>query len=241
MTDFMPLTRHFDKRGIQHIILHGTEVDWPTTEAILRGQTAYEVSCHYAISQEGELVQYVDKDVRAWHSGVGYWSGVQRLNNSSIGFELECISKSAKFDGPESTYSQAQIDVLVPLVKDLMAEYMIYPWNVIGHQDMAPNRKWDPGIHFPWAELASHGIGLWHDLEPVEKDQVIVDQQRFAEFKRNLTFYGYTNDPAVAGENHVNVIKAFQTHFLPWNICGQATEQSVQALDILLEKKYGTF
>ena len=241
MTDFIPLTRHFDKRGIQHIILHGTEVDWAKTEAILRGQTEYEVSCHYAISQEGELVQYVDKDVRAWHAGAGWWSGVQKLNNSSIGFEIECVSTSAKFDGPESTYSQAQIDVLIPLVKSLIDEYAVLPWNIIGHQDMSPNRKWDPGIHFPWQELAKHGIGLWHDLLAVKDDLVVTDPARLSKFKRDLTFYGYTNDPVVAGDNHVNVIRAFQTHFLPWNICGQATEQSIAALNVLLERKYGTF
>ncbi len=241
MSDFVPLTRHYDARGIQHIILHGTEVDWAKTEAILRGQTEYEASCHYAISQHGELVQYVSNDVRAWHAGVSYWAGIKKLNNSSIGFELECVSNSAKFDGVESTYSAAQIDVLVPLVKKLMEHYAVDAWNVIGHQDIAPNRKWDPGMRFPWQDLAKHGIGIWHDLPPDADDNIVTDAQRVAIFKRDLTFYGYTNDPAVAAENHVNVIKAFQTHFLPWHICGQVTEQSIAALNVLLNKKYGAF
>lgn len=241
MADFKPLTRNFDMRGAQHLVLHGTEVDWARTEHILRGQSEFEVSCHYAISQTGELVQYVSEDMRAWHAGAGHWAGVRRLNASSIGIEMECISKNGTFDGDESTYSNAQIEVAIPLIKDIMARHTIEPWNVIGHQDMAPHRKWDPGVHFPWARLAKEGIGLWHDLAPVSDDAVVTDPKRVAKFRRDLTFYGYDSRPEIAGEGHVNVIKAFQTHFLPWNICGLATEQSIAALDILLEKKYGRF
>lgn len=241
MSDFERLTHYYDLREAQHIILHGTEVPYEHANRIFRGQTDHQASCHYAIDQAGILTQYLDDDVRAWHAGVSWWGGVKKLNNSSIGIELECISLNALFDGPESTYTAAQMETLVPLLEKLILKHKIEPWNILAHGDVAPDRKWDPGVHFSWAELAAHGVGLWHDLEPAADDPVITDPQRLSAFRRDLTFYGYDNRPEIAGENHVNVIKAFQTHFLPWNICGRATEQSVTALDMLLTKKYGAF
>ncbi|HEY1095684.1 MAG TPA: N-acetylmuramoyl-L-alanine amidase [Alphaproteobacteria bacterium] len=240
-TTVAPLTHHWNLRRPHFIILHGTEVDWELTNKILRGQHEREASAHYAISQTGELVQYLDDTVRAYHAGASYWGGVSGLNHSSIGIELECISKDGSFSTAESTYSDVQFDVLIPLVKKLMETYKIDPWNILAHEDISPGRRVDPGIHFPWQKLAGQGIGLWHDLAPAENDPVVTDPARIANFFRDLTFYGYTNNPAMVGENRKDLLKAFQVHFLPWNVCGQVTEQSVAALAVLIQKKYGSF
>lgn len=236
-----PLTHHWNLRRPHFIILHGTEVDWDLTNKILRGQHEREASAHYGISQQGEVVQYLDDTVRAYHAGASSWGGVSGLNHSSIGIEIECISKDGSFSGPESTYSPASITALVPLVKKLMETFKIDPWNVLAHEDIAPGRRVDPGIHFPWQQLAKDGIGIWHDLEPDPNDAVVTDPARIANFYRDLTFYGYTNNPAMVGENRKDVLKAFQVHYLPWHVCGQVTEQCISALAVLLQKKYGQF
>ncbi|MDB5478719.1 MAG: N-acetylmuramyl-L-alanine amidase, negative regulator of AmpC, AmpD, partial [Alphaproteobacteria bacterium] len=113
----------------------------------------------------------------------------------------------------------------------------IAPHHILAHQDIAPYRKFDPGVNFDWAGFARKGIGAWHDLEPVENDPVIDDKTVHDAFKKNMALYGYDTRPAPEGREFSEVIRAFQTHFLPWNICGQVTGQSVQALDILLENK----
>lgn len=238
-----PLTHHWNLRRPRLLILHGTACDWATTEGILRGTyKPEEISAHYAISQQGEVVQYLDNTVRAYHAGVAYWGGIDKdINSLSVGIEIECLSHNEMFNTEESTYTPVQVKKLIPLVQQLMSKFRISPWNVLAHSDIAPDYKYDPGIYFPWQELAKQGVGIWHDLEPVQDDPIVTDAKRLSDFRRNLTFYGYTNNPAVAGEKHQNVIRAFQTHFLPWNINGQATEQSIAALDVLLTKKYGSF
>jgi N-acetyl-anhydromuramyl-L-alanine amidase AmpD len=242
MSDFCRLTPHYNERRPRLLIIHGMALDWAVADDILCGRSEYEVSCNYAISQNAETVKYTEDHDRAWHAGVSYWSGFDAdLNSMSVGIELQCACRDPEFAAADCTYSDVQIEQLIVLARKIVTDYRIAPWHVLAHQDIAPGRKPDPGIHFPWVRLAKEGIGLWHDLEPVTDDPVVTDPQRLAQFRRDLTFYGYDSRPEIAGEGHVNVIKAFQTHFLPWNICGLATEQSVAALAILLEKKYGSF
>jgi N-acetylmuramoyl-L-alanine amidase len=240
-THIVPLTHHWNLRKPHFIIIHGTEVDWDLTEKILRGQHEREASAHYAISKTGELVQYLDDTVRAYHAGSSYWGGLNGLNHSSIGIEIECISKDGTFSGPESTYNKTQMDVLISLLKRLVEMYKIDPWNILAHEDIAPGRRVDPGIYFSWQKLAENGIGAWHDLGPAKNDPIVTDPLRLSTFYRDLAFYGYTNNPTIVGEDRKDLLKAFQVHFLPWNVCGQVTEQSITAIAVLLKKKYGIF
>jgi N-acetylmuramoyl-L-alanine amidase len=232
-----PLTKMFDaNRRPQMLVIHGTAVDWAETNKILRGETDYEASCHYAISQTGEVVQYMDDRARAWHAGVSYWGGFTDINSISVGIELECVCPDATFKYPENTYSKAQMDKLVPLAKKIIEIYKIHPWNVVAHQDIAPYRKMDPGVNFDWQGLAQQGIGLWHDLALQKNDPVVDNLVTVQDFRGLLGLYGY--DVRVQSDKSFSdVIRAFQTRFLPWNICGEVTEQSVAALMILLQKK----
>lgn len=229
---------YFTERRINMLIIHGTQVSMPDTHAIFSGQAEHQGSAHYVIDMAGNIIQYVDEDKRAWHAGKAYWAGMTDINSDSIGIELVCISPDEWF-GPESTdYTAPQMSAFVALVKDIQSRYpQIYPHHILGHQDVTPYRRGDPGVKFDWAALAQQGIGLWHGLAP-RADKIITDPQLVAEFKNKLAYYGYDTRPPPEDSDFSKVIVAFQRHFLPWNVSGQVTEQSVQALDILLEKKF---
>lgn len=231
---FEPKTKFFNERKapIDILLIHGTEVDDSKTRAILSGQAEYEASCHYYIDDKGQITQYLDESVRAWHAGKGYWSGSEDTNSRSIGIELLAISADGKFKGDETIYTDAQIEALAGLSKEIIARHGIKHAHVLGHTDTAPFRKFDPGPKFPWATLAQMGVGLWHGLQP-SNDNVLADLQQTID---TLTKFGYdTRDAATNSE----LLIAFQTHFLPWNICGLPTRQTFEAAKILVEKKLG--
>ena len=231
-------TPHWNRRNIPFIIIHGIGTTLERAESVLTGGTDYEVSAHYLITQSGKVRQYLDESARAWHAGQSYWAGITDINSVSIGIELEtfpAIGDESEFEHVH--YSTPQLEELTRLCKKICQDHKIKPGNVLAHQDIAPYRKFDPGPNFEWARLATQGVGLWHDLSPHE-DTVVHSENAFGEFKTKLALVGYDPRPDKDGKDFSWVIRAFQTHFLPWNICGEVTEQSMQALDILLDRKF---
>ena len=124
-------------------------------------------SCHYYISTKGEITLMVPEDLKAYHAGRGEWRGEADLNNRSIGIELEHHRLG------QSTYPSIQIAALIELSRDIINRYNIAPCNIIGHSDSAPERKPDPGSHFPWQILAEQGIGLWFNRRSRSKETSI--------------------------------------------------------------------
>ena len=121
-----------------------------------------ELSCHYIIDEEGEVLQLVDEDKRAWHGGIGFWRGIDTdINSHSIGVEL-CHPTLG-----QTPYPEKQIDSLITLSKEIVGRYNIKPNYVIGLSDSAPTRKADPGKCFPWKYLAQKGVGLWYDANKI--------------------------------------------------------------------------
>lgn len=263
MTDLFPaVTPHYNARKPSMIVIHGTEVDHDTSLAILNGKTEREASAHYYIDDKGTVTQFLDESVRAWHAGKSHWSGFSDVNSLSIGIELLALSANGRFNGDETVYTDAQIDALAALCKEISTRYNIPANHVLGHQDIDSGRyateavektpgektlvvnplqmRWDPGPRFPWQKLAGQGVGLWHGLEQPAQDVVIEDSRLIDAFAQMLTLYGYDTRPAPVGRTMYDAVSAFQTHFLPWNICGLVTEQSIRALDILLQKKFGS-
>lgn len=115
-----------------------------------------QLSCHYIIDTDGSLYQCVPENKRAWHAGVGFWRGIKEdINSHSIGIELTNPTLG------QTPYSAAQINTLIKLCQHLIQKYNIPAHNIIGHSDMAPTRKPDPGFLFPWQTLAENDIGLW--------------------------------------------------------------------------------
>lgn len=162
------ITRHpspnFDDRRfpVSMLVLHYTGMQ--TGEAALERMCDPEasVSAHYMVWESGEIVQLVDEDKRAWHAGVSRWQGQEELNSRSIGIEIVNGGHDWRLeDGRLPPYPVSQIDAVIALSLDIVQRWSIPQTRIVGHSDIAPTRKQDPGEHFPWARLAGKGVGLW--------------------------------------------------------------------------------
>lgn len=254
------LTPHYNLRKPQMLIIHGTEVDDSVAQHILSGKAGIEASCHYYIRASGEVIPYLDEATRAWHAGAGFWSGYSDINSLSVGIELEALSKNRRFDGHDTVYTAAQMQALVPLAKAIIERQKIAPCHVLGHQDVSCTRpyepvvadtieemardyplgqqkKYDPGPFFNWKLLAENGVGLWHDMDPADEDPALDDPADLMRFRMNMIVYGYDMRGLHGDYANESAIRAFQTHFMPWNITGKATVQSLAIITRLMELK----
>ena len=157
------------------------------------------VSCHYLISETGFLWQMVDEADRGWHAGLGAWGGVEEVNSRSIGIELANTARHP--------YPEPQMAALEALLPGILERWSIPPERVIGHSDMAPHRKSDPGARFDWRRLAVQGLAVW----PGALAGGTVDAERFA---ADLDLIGYRR-PAVADVDAL-MLWAFRLRFRPW-------------------------
>lgn len=176
-----------------------------------------KVSAHYLIDEDGTIVTLVPEARRAWHAGVSFWRGRRDVNGCSIGIEL--VNPGHEFG--YRPFAEAQMAALEALAAELLARHPIPAVGVVGHSDVAPTRKTDPGELFDWRRLATKGIGLWPELP-------LARAAGANEVAAMMSAYGYdTADPAAA-------IRAFQRHFRPERIDGVADPETVGRLDALL-------
>ena len=231
---------------IKVLVIHYTADDFDSSLATL---TDKNVSSHYLIPaipplHDGKprIWQLVPERDLAWHAGVSFWRGATRINDTSIGIELE--NRGWQKSGGQKRFAPfepAQIAALIPLAKDIIQRYDIKPQNVVAHADIAPQRKDDPGPLFPWQVLAQQGIGAWPDpgrvafylngqspYQPVER-AVLLDL---------LARYGYNVPDNLSSTEQKRIIMAFQMHFRPqlWN--GVSDRETMAIAEALLEK-YG--
>jgi N-acetylmuramoyl-L-alanine amidase len=153
----LPVVQHpsvnFNERRPSFVILHYTGSTGVERALVTLSNPVSEVSAHYLVGRDGTIYYLVDEMKRAWHAGESWWGGPIDMNSASIGIELDN-------DGSEP-YGEAQIAALLALLADLKQRYEIPGVNFVGHSDIAPARKVDPGVEFPWRRLAEHGFGLW--------------------------------------------------------------------------------
>lgn len=156
LAQWQPSPNH-DLRRPSLIVLHATGQDSVRESlATLRGSNdSGRVSAHYLIARDGHLYQLVADQHRAWHAGAGYWAGSTDINSISIGIELD--------NNGDEPFPEPQIQRLLVLLDDLCRRWRIDRTRVVAHADVAPTRKVDPGLWFPWQTLADHGFGLWPD------------------------------------------------------------------------------
>ena len=142
------------------VVLHYTGM--PTAKAALDRMTdpAAEVSAHYCVDEDGTVYRLVPEERRAWHAGVSFWKGDTRINSASIGIEI--VNPGHEFGYRD--FPAAQIDAVIGLLDGIRGRWDIPDSRILGHSDIAPARKEDPGERFPWNTLAEHGHGLW--VEP---------------------------------------------------------------------------
>lgn len=153
----LPFCNARRKDYIDTLVIHASAQN--TVDALIGVLVERELSAHYVIGGDGEVIRLVPDEMRAWHAGAGEWRGEREINSNSIGIEL-CNGLFG-----EESYGVRQIEALTELCLHLIDKYDFKPQNIIGHSDMAPTRKIDPGTCFRWRELAKHGIGLWYDKE----------------------------------------------------------------------------
>ncbi len=179
---------------INKIILHYTVIEDKQKVIDLFLNKESKVSAHYLVDKEGIICRFVEDEFRAWHAGVSFWRGDRDINSSSIGIEI--------LNNGQEKYPKKQIESVLSLVKKIKEKYKIEDRNIIGHQDIAPDRKFDPGIYFPWEYFAKKGVGLW-----VKKDKFIDENIQKKGIKELLALYGY------GLEDLEKTKKAFMTHF----------------------------
>lgn len=238
---------------VRFIILHYTAID---TDRSIRALTQGKVSSHYLVTDKkwDSIYQLVPLEKRAWHAGISEFGGRTNLNDSSIGIEI--VNKGYKktvidLDTENEVknianrefypYEDYQIKKIGRLLQDLIKEYKISPKNILGHSDIAPTRKQDPGPMFPWEQLyKKYGVGAWYEMKDFHKfyDEELYEKYSEADIQMELRRYGY--GIKISGENDgetIKVIGAFQAHFRPSRVTGEMDLETFAILKAL-NKKY---
>ncbi len=181
------------------------------------------VSAHYLVSQRGRIYQLVEEKHRAWHAGVSAWRGHRNINHRSIGIELTNPGHEHGYQ----RFPRAQIDALISLLQAILKRWPIPARNIVGHADIAPDRKEDPGEYFPWERLAKAGIGLWpkEDAAPNTPKTILftpgMQGENVAQLQQRLHTYGYALPvDGIYGARTQDVVRAFARHFAPHRLDG---------------------
>ena len=200
------------KRVIKFIIFHYTGMQSERESLKRLCDSKSKVSCHYLINRKGNILKLVEDKNIAWHAGKSFWCHYENLNKNSIGIEL--VNKGHEF-GYEN-FSKKQIFSLIRLCKILIKKHKIKKRYILGHSDIAPLRKNDPGEKFPWEYLAKNNIGIWHNKKPHFLKKLrklkVLKKQDGPKFIKNLNKIGYLirkRDKKLIFE----CIKAFQRHY----------------------------
>lgn len=213
---------NFDPRpgdaAIDMLVLHYTGMETAEAARARMCDPEAKVSAHYMIDEDGTVTRLVEEAHRAWHAGVSFWRGHTDINARSIGVEL--VNPGHEFG--YRPFPEAQTAALVDLARDIVRRHAIPARNVVGHSDVAPRRKMDPGELFDWQGLADAGVGLW----PAESADCLMDPDVVRDM---LADYGYETG------NLFKTLQAFQRHFRPARVNGRIDFETARLLKGLLE------
>ena len=219
---------NFDERGlpISMLVLHYTGMEDAASAIARLSDPEAKVSCHYLVAEDGTVLRMVDEEKRAWHAGQSWWRGVTDVNSASIGIEI--VNPGHEFG--YRPFAEEQMDALVPLVADIVKRRDIPRANVVGHSDIAPARKQDPGELFDWARLAKLGLALPRPTKNL-MDPLWTD----GGFLLALERFGYDV------RNKDAAIMAFQRRFRPELMDAEVDgECRAILLSLLLDRERGT-
>jgi N-acetylmuramoyl-L-alanine amidase len=208
-------TVNFNMRKPNYVIIHHTAQN--STDQTLKTFTLVktQVSAHYLVGRDGKVYHLVNDYLRAWHAGLSKWGSVTDMNSCSIGIEID--------NNGDEPFSDAQINSLLALLAHLKKTYNIPTANFIGHADIAPPRKPDPSVYFPWSKMAQHGFSYWSD------DVLEMAPENF-DVKQALRIIGYD----VSDLN--SAIIAFKRHFIQTDIKPQLTQLDLNVLYNVYQK-----
>jgi len=193
LAEWSPSPNHEPRRPVL-IVLHGTEQTSVarSLRTLKSSNSRGPVSAHYLVGRDGSIYQLVGDEKRAWHAGVGRWGGITDVNSASIGIELDNDGSAA--------FPDVQIESLLKLLDDLCTRFSIPSSQIIAHADLAPTRKRDPNVLFPWQRLAQEGFGVWPD------DSITAAPEGFDPWLA-LAAFGYALDDPEA------TLRAFRRRF----------------------------
>ena len=195
-----------------------------------------KVSSHYLIKNNGEILTLVPELYIAWHAGISQWKKYKSLNVNSIGIEISNPGHNFKY----KNFSKKQIFAIIKLSRFLLKKYKIQPNNFLGHSDIAPNRKIDPGEKFPWKYLSKKKIGYWHDLndQKLLKERMIdISNLEKIKFIKNLCKIGYTKNNKFSKKKYFKILSlAFQRRYRQELINGVIDQECLSISKNLLKK-----
>ena len=201
------------KKNIRFIIIHYTGMQNELSALNRLCDIKAKVSAHYFIKKNGSVLNLVPPIYESWHAGTSSWKGLKSLNKYSIGIEIQNSGHDNKYE----KFSQKQIISTKKLLRYLINKYKISLKNVLGHSDVAPDRKKDPGEKFPWKDLAKSKLSQWHNLDEkkLKRERLIsLNLVEESNFMVNLTKIGYFKISQKNNNSKKKIItKAFQRHF----------------------------
>ncbi len=219
------------KKDIKVIVIHYTGMQSRIESLKRLTNQRFKVSCHYFIDRKGKILRIVDDNKIAWHAGKSKWKNFSNLNKNSIGIEL--VNKGHRF-GYEK-FSKIQIKELIKLLLFLKRKYKIQNTNIVGHSDIAPFRKKDPGEKFPWKMLKQQQLGIWFKLTKFNLKKKEKNKREL--FFKNLFKIGYRyfNIKKNGNKDHL-VVEAFQRRFIQSKISGKIDQKTYEISHNLADK-----
>jgi N-acetyl-anhydromuramyl-L-alanine amidase AmpD len=251
----------YQNERINYLVIHFTSEHFARSLELLTGRGESRVSVHYLVPEPGDetyprgddlrIYRLVREERRAWHAGTSSWGGTTYLNSSSIGIEI--VNQSACVNDPDVEpptpetqnctlleFPDEQIELVIRLAQDILERNPdINPVDVVGHGDIAPDRRVDPGPMFPWKRLYDHGIGAWYDENTAARyrRQFNSTPPDLATVQRALSAYGYPIEPT--GEDDTQsrfAVRAFQMHFRQAAVTGYVDIETASIIFSLLDK-----
>ncbi len=216
-------------KNIRFLIIHYTGMQSARVSMKKLKDPKSKVSCHYFIKRNGEIYRMVEDNKVAWHAGKSKWKNINDLNESSLGIEVQNKGHYIAYQN----FPKKQIFSLIKLIKVLMKKYKIKKHNVLGHSDIAPLRKIDPGEKFPWDFLSSKGVAIWYPKLKIKNFDYKHEDRRKIFFK-NIFKIGYRFlNLSKKSKNDPKLIKAFQRRFLPKEVSGKITDKTLKISHLL--------
>lgn len=234
-TQVVPSPNHGERRlPVDMLILHYTGMTDGAAVVLRLSNPLAEVSAHYVVFEDGRVIQMVPEARRAWHAGAGAWEGERDVNSRSIGIEIVHPGHA----GGLPPYPEAQIGAVAALARDILGRWPIRADRVLGHSDVAPARKQDPGEGFPWERLHREGIGHWVAPTPIRDGRFFAEGdagQPIEALQAMFALYGYDQPVTGRFDAHTrDVVAAFQRHFRPARVDGVADASTITTLRDLL-------
>ncbi|MGA8716051.1 MAG: N-acetylmuramoyl-L-alanine amidase [Roseiarcus sp.] len=235
---FVASPNHGPRRGQGRpdcLILHYTGMSTGEAALDLLVDPVSEVSAHYLIWEDGRIDQLVAENRRAWHAGKALWKGESDLNSASIGIEIV----NPGHDGGLPPFPERQIAATIALARDICSRWKMSPERVLAHSDVAPLRKRDPGEAFPWEALWRGGVGHWIPAAPLSGPPLFNHEEEgppVRALQAMLALYGYGVELSGVYDRHTRAaVTAFQRHFRPERVDGEADASTVATLKALIE------